>query len=295
MNIIVVANKWWEAAPLVAVLQHINPQQQPLSAAPRELRDACQLGPGGASVPAPRLIARCNGVNIEVWCIQDLMDAAENSSLTWEKARVLPRINRGESETSLVVAFGTAACPVRSGHNGNVVIGTSIFVHDPYEKPPNPQKHWTHAQLNEVVTSDFQRLFDQLPTQFASDAEKRFLLAPNAPATPPSIHLDSQLISVGVVNVIKSADYPWADKRALEKFKDITKSTSTESLETTHGVIRLVLGARFLYISGLANAVGEFEQQVSRSPYSQNFVAAHNAAVALAWLIPALAMSLQSQ
>jgi hypothetical protein len=194
----------------------------------------------------------------------------------------------------LVIAFGTAACPQGSDRNGTVVIGTSVFVHDPYTTPTNPQKHWTHARLNELVASDAQRLFDKLPRQFLEEAEKRLLAPPNRPAAPPRIHAASDLVSVGVVNVTDKADYGWTDAQALAKFKDIAGSTSAESLETTHGVIRLVLEAPFLYVSGLGNSVGRFAEQVGANPYSQNFVAAHNAAIALAWLLPDLAAALPS-
>jgi hypothetical protein len=295
MNIAIIANKWWEAAPLVALLQHVNPRQQKHSAVPQELFEACQPGRGGPSLLAPRLVARCNGVDVEVWCLQDLMDPSENSSLTWEKARVLPRAIRGNIQDALVIAFGTAACPASSDRNGNVVIGTSIFVYDPYKVPPDPKKHWTHALLNQVVASDARGLLDKLPGQFVTEAEQRLLAPPNAPAKPPRIFANGSLVSVGVVNVIKSADYVWADKQALEKFNEVAEGRSVESVETTHGLMRLVLGARFMYVSGLANAVGHFEEHVGANTYSQNFVAAHNAAIALAWLIPELSAAMQSQ
>ena len=48
----------------------------------------------------------------------------------------------------------------------------------------------------------------------------------------------------------------------------------------------------FLYVSGFANAVGKFMEEVTPNEYGQNFVAAHNAAVALAWILPELVQSL---
>jgi hypothetical protein len=120
------------------------------------------------------------------------------------------------------------------------------------------------------------------------------LTAPNAAAAPARVKADGNLVSVGVVNVTNSADYAWADKQALGKLTEVTGSMCAESIETTHGVIRLVLGAPFLYVSGLANAVGLFQEQVAPNAYAQNFVAAHNAAIALAWLLPELATVFQS-
>lgn len=293
MKLIIVANKWWEAAPLVAALQHVNSRQRDLGAVPGEFADASQPGPGRSSAPAPRVVMHCGDATIEVWCIQDLMDPDENSSLTWEKARVLRRVLRG-ADPNAIIAFGTAASPTGSGRNGNVVIGTSVFVHDPYQEPPNKQKHWTSPLLNQVVRSDIQAAFDKIPRQFVTEAEKRLLRPPNAAATPPHISADSTLVSVGVVNVTNSAHYAWTDQQALAKFQEVTGSANAESLETTHGVIRLELGSRFLYVSGIANAVGKFGEQVSPNAYSQNFVAAHNAAIAVGWLMPSLIAALQT-
>src|SRR5262245_49970213 len=108
-RILIVANKWWEAAPLVAVFQHVSSAPSKQSAVPESILRAAHIGPGGSSNTAPRLTVQCQGSDIEIWCIQDLMDADENSSLTWEKARVLPRIVHRREEVKLVIGFGTAA------------------------------------------------------------------------------------------------------------------------------------------------------------------------------------------
>jgi hypothetical protein len=281
LEIVVVANKWWEAAPLVGVLQNTE-------ARPADFADVSQPGGAGPSAAAPRLTARCRDGRVAVWCIQDLMDADEDPALTWEKARVLPRVFRVHPAASLVLAFGTAACPQGSGHNGSVVIGSSVFVHDPFSSPPVPAKHWTHPRLNEVVESKGAALLASVSPEFTREAEKRFLTAPLVPASPPRIALGDKLVAVGVVNVTKIEDYKWADPQALGKFEKAAKGRVAASSETTHGVIRLASDLPFLYVSGLANALGKFAEEVVPRKYAQNFVAAHNAAVAAAWLIAAL-------
>jgi hypothetical protein len=292
MRLCIVANKWWEAAPLVAALQHVNVGQDELSAAPTAIYHTGQPCAGGSFRPAPRLIARCNGADVEVWCVQDLMDLSENSSLTWEKARVLPRILTGDGEQVVVVAFGTAASPSGAGHDGNVVIGTSVFVHDPFENNEFGEKRWAHPQMNQIVASDLQNVFDCLSSEYIAEAERRLLTPVHGAAAPPRVFAGSGLISVGVVNVTDSADYSWTDENALRCFREVAKAAVTESLETTHGVVRLLLGSRFLYVSGIANAVGRFAEEVKGNPYRQNFVASHNAAVATAWLLPELVLAL---
>jgi hypothetical protein len=54
-------------------------------------------------------------------------------------------------------------------------------------------------------------------------------------------------------------------------------------------VIRSASNAPFLYVSGYVNGVGQFQQQTAKNTYAQNFAGAHNAGVALAWLLDELA------
>jgi hypothetical protein len=213
------------------------------------------------------------------------MDPDENPSQTWEKARVLPRLFRVHPEARLVLAFGTAACPQGTGHNGSVVIGSSVFVHDPYPSPPVPAKHWTHAKLNQVIESEGAEVLASVSRDFRSEAEKRLLTAPLGPASPPRIALGEELVSIGVVNVTNPDDYKWADPQGLEQFKAVAPGRIAASSETTHGVIRLASDVPYLYVSGIANALGKFAEEVVPRKYAQNFVAAHNAAVATIWLL----------
>lgn len=290
-RILIIANKWWEAAPLVAVFQHAGAGRSRQSAVPESLLNASQWVVGGSSSLAPRLAVRCGEIGIEIWCIQDLMDVDENSSLTWEKARVLPRLARRAGEIKVVIGFGTAAS-VDAGINGSVVIGTKVFAHDPYSVPPTPAKHWSDQRLEQLVASDAQDLLGHLPCAFVPKATRGFLSTPNQPAQVPQIRIGNDKVSVGVVNVINSADYSWTDKQALDKFTKVTGVASAGSVETTHAVIRLVLDLPFIFVSGIANALGRFESEVGPNPYSQNFAAAHNAAITVAWMIPEIVSEL---
>ena len=287
MNIIIVANKWWEVLPLVSVMQHINPAQPGFSAAPIELYGAYQPAGGSMTLPTPRLALMLKSARIEVWCVQDLMSRAENSSCTWEKARVLPAITEGKDE-NLVIAFGTAASPTGNACNGNVVIGTSVFVHDPYSGHTDREQQWTHRDCGRLVESDAQPIVEGISRGWIESAEKRLIPAVNASANPPRIRIGSDLVAVGVVNVLDSKDYKWADAQALMECDKCCGGKIAESVETTHGVIRMVLNCPFIYVSGIANAVGMFEGHVKANNYAQNLVAAHNAAVGVAWLVTAI-------
>ena len=60
------------------------------------------------------------------------------------------------------------------------------------------------------------------------------------------------------------------------------------ALETTHGVIRAMSTAPFLFVSGIANQVGNFETEIKPNEYAQNEAAAANAGVVLAAMLPLL-------
>jgi hypothetical protein len=284
-EILIIANKWWEIAPLVAVLQHLDAKPSAVLA----VGFSGQGAPGG---PRPRLAGQVAGRSLEAWCIQDLMDPGESESLTWEKARVLPRTLQASAKPRLVVGLGTAACPSGSGSNGNVVVGSSVFVHDPYDEPPNPGKHWRHAKLDSVVHSEAAGLLEHVGADVRAEVGKRLIQPPKAPSSTPELVVGSQLVGVAVVNVTNRDDYSWTDKRALERFSSSAPKLAAGSLETTHGVIRLVLDCPFLFVSGLANAVGKYGQEVLPRKYAQNFAAAHNAAIGAVWLVAALARHL---
>jgi hypothetical protein len=286
-EIVIVANKWWEVAPFLAVLQHTD-------ATPPTFLIIGHQGESGPAGPRPRLVAQCFGRSLEAWCIQDLtvMDPGESESLTWEKARVLPRILQGKLQPKLVVSLGTAPCPSGSGFNGNVIVGSSVFVHDPYDHPPLPGKHWRHAKLDQVVTSPAEQLLSLVTAEVCAEVGKRLLQPPNAAAAPPKFTAGADLTDLSVVNVTNRDDNVWTDRRALERFSSSTSGLVPASLETTHGVIRLVLDQPFLFVSGLANAVGKYAQEVLQRQYTQNFAAAHNAGVAIAWVVSTLAQHL---
>jgi hypothetical protein len=61
------------------------------------------------------------------------------------------------------------------------------------------------------------------------------------------------------------------------------------SVETTHGLIRLVVPSpQFLFVSGIANRLGYFNMEAAPRNYALDFVVAHNAGVTLAWMLPIL-------
>jgi hypothetical protein len=288
-DIVVIANKWWEAAPLLGVLRHS-------AACPASFADLAELSPGSLATPTscdpappPRLRLRVQKATVSVWCLQDLMNPSVNGSSTAEKARVLPKVFAWEGGTPrLVIAFGTAADPQKLSRNGTVAVGSSVFIHNPYAGKPEPAQQWSPPHPDQVVTSPSASLLEGLDLSWMPQVTQRTLTPPNAGAPRPGALVDNDLVSVGVVNVTNYADYDWTDQQALDAFAAAAPGATAGSLETTHGVIRSASDAPFLYVSGYVNGVGQFQQQTAANSYSQNFVGAHNAGVALAWLLDAL-------
>jgi hypothetical protein len=64
------------------------------------------------------------------------------------------------------------------------------------------------------------------------------------------------------------------------------------TVETTHGIIAAstisYTNSPIIFLSGIVNQVGEFNKQVSPKPEAQNFAAAFNAGIVVAWLLPRL-------
>jgi len=289
-----IANKWWEADPLCWVLFHnkahprvffdyetINYPSQHMPKQPSEPRP---LNP----VATPRFSFKCLDATVEVWCLEELMNPAENPSSAAEKARVLPDAVASGPKPDLVVAFGTAGSRQGLHINGCVVVGRRVYIHDAYKAEVDRTGMWTPPEEDMVIESDLPvGVIQGISPGSKHSAEARFLQPPVAPANHLLLMAGNGFISVGHVNCINYDDYAWSPIRAVESFNDnASELGEIGSVESTHGLIRVVSDAPFLYISGIAATVGLFNVQVTPRVYAQNTVASHNAAIALAWLLP---------
>jgi hypothetical protein len=93
-------------------------------------------------------------------------------------------------------------------------------------------------------------------------------------------------VGLGAVNVTDYAEYKRADEEALKAFGARFHMSLAQSLETTHGLIRKQCEVPFIFVSGITDRVGHFDDEVSPRPYAQNTTAAHNAGVVVAWMLP---------
>ena len=163
----------------------------------------------------------------------------------------------------------------------------------PLQPEPNPESNFTHPDIGKLLDCSQQptnaKVFPPLDREMRPLIETAFLPTPINSADPPSLIVSAAYVALSNVNVTDPNNYAWADPEALRAVAAKAPRQAIGSVETTHGVTRLTVPSpEFLFVSGVANRVGYFNMEVAPRTYAQNFVASHNAAVALAWMMPAL-------
>ena len=284
---VVIANKWWEVAPLIAVLQHCRDIKPEFSGCPCVFDVLGYTPPHTMTKEKPRLQLQYKCYRIDVWCLEDLIPEGRDTSSTAEKLVAIQLLKeRHISAESLAIAFDTAACP-REDFAGNVVVGSKVFVTDAKGEGKDSPTATINDKMNSIIgSSSGEFLIRQIDHERIIDAERRFLRATNGAALVPKLLANPTHVSVGVVNVSNNQDYKKWDSTALERFAGVASEPDALSMDTTLGLVRLSLNNPFLFIAGIANRLGFFNEEVGNCKYSQNFVAVHNAAISLAWLLP---------
>ena len=288
-NIVLVANKWWEAVALVAVLEHARDIKRDLSASPLPFDIISRRAPKDRG-PEPRLRLRVAESIVTVLCIEDHIPPGADSSATVEKLRALKsQADLGAVDTALVIAFGTAASPTANSA-GNVVVGSRVFLHDACSSHDENVARFPSG-VGEVIDSKFDPA-NIAPAEMSAayeESQRRFLISPVGGSLVPKVIASPDYVSVGVINVLRSEDYRVFDSLAVDHF-ELRKGPeqSVQSVDTTHGVVRLCVDRPFLYVFGISNQVGKFAEEVMPKRYSQTFTASHNAAVCVAWMLPKL-------
>jgi len=253
---------------------------------PRHRPDQSQL-PGQSTWPLPRAIFTLSKIAVEIWCISDLLehlpDKPEHQSSSERKIEQLPRLFVGQP-VDFVVAVGTAAFPSETSHNGSVVVGTKIFMHN--ADPDNPNSRWSVGPFDTILDSTLDKTGFDLVAAIDSHVFDLFLVAPLNPALKGGLIADYGFVGLGSVNVTDYKKYAQADKATLDAYMASQDPNAAKSLETTHGLIRVQSQAPFVFVSGVADRVEHFGDEVSPRSYAQNTTAAHNAGVILAWMIP---------
>ena len=191
LRIAVVANKSWEAEPLVGVLTAKDARPRELDGArrgydpaepPPKKKPAEDEATHGHLPVRPRLsVPIGEDALAEVWCIEDWMrkkwtkpngEVADRSrSSSHEKLKgSLVRIRKaafGGKPPDLVVAFGTAGIPSLETLNGSVTIGTRVYIHDPWDDAPKDERDAQKARFGPLlrVGRDLPKLDPKTPLQ----------------------------------------------------------------------------------------------------------------------------------
>src|SRR5690348_15576630 len=95
-RVTVFANKWWEADPLCAVL--LNDYARPREFSNFKFLHYPTQRPYRVGDPrppdpsiTPRFTFECAGAEVEIWCIEELINPADNSSSSLLKSGVLSK------------------------------------------------------------------------------------------------------------------------------------------------------------------------------------------------------------
>ncbi|KAA2242965.1 hypothetical protein F0L74_10615 [Chitinophaga agrisoli] len=296
-RIVLIGNKSWEVEPILNALLNSRMRPQTLPD-PTVLNYPWTYRAGTAQ---PRAVwDSFQQVTIELWCIQDIMDSQWNASSSQGKHECLPKILRYRQEApDLVVALGTAALGLDNGNNnGCVSMGSNIFIHNFHPNGENPESKWDDpAHFEKVLPSSIPAdFFALLDTTTVQAIEARLLKPYLNPSANIQVMSDKDNIGVSVVNITNYADYATSDQTGLKVLAATGNKLPVGSVETTHGVIRLLCDAPFVFISGITDRVGHFDDDVDGKDAkgnvkteAQNFTAAFNIGICLGNLIPKMA------
>jgi len=285
-NITVIVNKSWETEPLLnamtnqallanlPLVSHLLPFPSVFNS-PKNLKDANSR----TSVRARfQLVNADTRLNISVWCIEDLMDPTKNASSSEEKFRVLPTALVDNPD--LVVSVSTANCPYDKSMNGSVLIGANSFLYNGC--PGNPASNLQPQQINQLMPSNVNAdLFALVDETFNAVVTADFLIPPHSASHPFVCKASNKLSVVSSINVTDYTMYTQVDEDARNEFNMVVKK-DPDTIETTHGVVKISTEAPIIFISPVTDRFGHFNDDVSSI---QNYVAAFNGGVVLRELL----------
>jgi hypothetical protein len=226
-------------------------------------------------------------LEVKVWCIQDLMyynippnPAKQSSSSSEEKYRVLPPVIQKDNP-DLVIAVGTAGYPSTTSYNGSVVIGGNFFIHNGH--PGNPKSDLQHNDIGKVLPTNVNsKIFDLVNKDFKNQVEPKFIRTPRNPAEPAVCIASKVYTAISSINVTDYSEYNWVDHEAIEHFRSIENKLPFNSLETTHGIIKLSTDKPIIFISAITDRLGYFDSEVNAI---QNYVSSFNAGIVAGQLL----------
>ncbi len=316
-RVITVVNKYWECDPVCWVLtnKYINDNGQcniDLNVAnTQRLITYPSYGPvkpESADETVPRIVYETDSRIIEIWCISDLLSnsTSDKQSSSEEKMNLLPIIfdfkyKNMQCDIELVIAVGTASAgpslsinPVfeTDNINGSVVIGSNVFMHNGWDK--SSTSDFQCDCWSEILSSGSADFIRKLQSEDLTSYEKLLLCPPTNPSPlKQHFYVNENYIALGDVNVTDYTKYTEKDKETGTDFFDHYKNNVNGlSLETTHCLIYLAaknylnnVNPPFIFVSGVVDRYTMFSADVNPKTYAQNVSGAHNAGVAVAYII----------
>jgi hypothetical protein len=294
-RVVVVINKWFECEPVLATL--LNPLAANLASFPWPLLAPRQPIPGPTS-PAPcaqpRAIFSFKSMQAEVWCTGDLLMQvdAQHQSSSATKVQLLPQIEAYGKSPDLVISISTASSvsPDESS-NGCVVVGTNAFLSDGNAGlPANPVSNWQDPRFGTILNSSFpEEVFAELFQAVPAGVEGTFAPVRTLSAQPLRLLADYNNTALATVNVTDPSQYNRADPATVAAFHALADAKALPgSVDTTHAVVRAVLGDRFLFLSPIVNRLTHSGDDCFANQFPQESAACSNAGVTLKWLLTAM-------
>jgi hypothetical protein len=294
-RILLIANKNWEVEPILNAL--LNSRMRPPQLGnPNTLHYPWTFAAGTIQ---PRAVWSLAGALIELWCVQDIMQAKWNSSSSEGKNTDLPGVIGFRSEPpDLVIALGTAGFGSPVDNNiGCVVAGSNIFIHNFRPGGENADSKWDDpVHFEKLLTSSVDPSFFQLldaPT--IKLIESRLLKPFLNPSPVIQVLSDQNYLGLSTVNITVYKDYDTSDQIGIDQITKAGIALKVGSVETTHGIIRLQTEAPFVFISGITDRLNQFATDVNGvdtkgnvKTEAQNYTVAFNIGIYLSYLIPLL-------
>jgi hypothetical protein len=220
---------------------------------------------------------------MEIWCIDDLAVTSGNSSKKVTAMQQITNYTNPASTPDGIIAFGTGGYPGDISNDGCATIGGTIFIHDASNGAPGSWSWRDH--MDTLIPSKTPASFfsSVAADQITLNAISLEMIKPkNNPANVLQLLIAPD--AVGVSSVNEPPPYCDADNNSIAKAKQ-AGATNVTSVETTHGVIRSMWDAPFIYVTAVPNRVCYFDQE-ARNVYAQEFPSSHNAGIALKYVAP---------
>lgn len=291
----VIVNKSWEFEPFFDALTNSKLR-------PKSLPYPSYVSTQDEIWEKPRAVyENLENIEVIVRCIENMMkpgESAEYYSNSEEKAKYLPK-HIQEDCPDFVISVSTAESTPdilpkgTDSINGSVIMGGNFFMYDAAKyNPVQPSPSGLGVvdfQANNVKASFYKAVTPNL-----ASCTKKFIPQKFERCDEMCCKADTDYTSIGVVNIVQYEGYQQGDPAAYHTFLKQRSSSDyiPVSIETTHGIVKMVVGQTFpqrsvptLFVSPITDRYEHFADDVDDV---QNYIAAFNSGIAVGELLAAI-------